>query len=150
MARIILITSILLLTIKSGFTQDSLSKEDILEKMKIFRKCKKEGRRHLTKDSVYFIVACRSVLGYNYIEFYKRVKNAEERRNWIIYQFYFQNDNLIFIVQGTRNRKHFSEYYLNQGNVFSSELDNTLPRLPQDMINQLKTRLLIIRNSSPQ
>ena len=147
--KIVLIGFLLiLLLIQSASAQDSLSKTEILEKMKLFRHYKHVMRRELTTDSVYFFASGKSLPEYNYVTFHKLVKDKKDRRNGTIYQFYFLNDNLIFIVQGTRNRKHFSEYYLNQGRVFWTELDNSLPVLTQDVIDQLRTTLLAIRNRS--
>ena len=83
----------------------------------------------------------------NYVEFYKLVKNKTDRKDRIIYQFYFLRDNLTFITQGIRNRKHFNEYYLNQGKIFFTEGDNTLPILSEDQIDVIKNSLLAIRNN---
>jgi hypothetical protein len=145
--RKILLSLILGLFFAGASAQDSLARKAILEHMKLFRKCKKDMYRRLESDSVYFFGTCQTATDYNYVDFYKLVKTKEQRHNWIIYQFYFIKDNLNFIVQGTRNRKYFSEYYLNQGQVFSTDLSDKLPLLTQESINLLKQRLLEIRNS---
>ena len=132
--------------IQSISAQDSLSKTEILEQMKVFRNCKKDMSKYLQSDSVYFVSFCRRSPEYNYVDFYNLFDTKEKRRNGIIYQFYFLKDNLIFIVQGSRNRKHFSNYYLNQGIVFSSELNTLLPVLSQQTISELKMAALEIRN----
>lgn len=127
--------------------QDVFSKEEIQGKMKAFKQCKKTIRRYLTQDSVYFIVSCRNSCEYNYVEFYKLIKNKTDRKNRIILQFYFLNENLIFITQGTRNRKHFNKYYLNQGRIFVKESKGSLPTLTESLIDQLKKYLLSLRTT---
>ena len=68
--KIVLIGFLLkLLLIQSVSAQDSLSKTEILEKMKPFRHYKHVMWRELTTDSVYFFASGKRLTEYNYVEF---------------------------------------------------------------------------------
>ena len=147
MKNSILLLSLINIAVHSASAQNSLAKAAILENIKTIKTCKPVAKRILTADTVYFIGNCPDNPGNYYFEFYKLGKNNDGSQQRIISQFYFFNDQLIFIEQGMRKKKHFSDYYLDQGKVFTSDLDKELPVLTQEIIDTLKAQLLSYRNA---
>ncbi len=137
----------LMLTAQFVSAQDPLSKTVILEKIKTIKTCKPVAKRVLATDTVCFIATCPDNPKNYYFEFYKLGKSNDGGQQRIICQFYFFNDQLIFIEQGMRKKKRFSDYYLDQGKIFTSDLDKALPVLTQEIIDTLKAQLLSYRNT---
>lgn len=124
------------------FSQTTTAKFEIDSLLKIFKGKNLLTYKVKTSDSVFFYFRNSKSSNLTHIEFYELVQNNNERKKGIVYQFYYLNKNLIFVNQGSHNRKYFSYYYINNDTVITSNIHKELVFLPINTILYMSNNLM--------
>ena len=93
--------------------------------------------QELRRDSLFLFVTYPKKPELLSVGFSKKPETQHEWNNWPFLQFYYVNNELVFILQFSRDGKKGSTYYLDKGHVFDSTVNRAMPYLLQQEIDEL-------------
>ncbi len=101
--------------------------------------------KELADDSLLIYVTYPKKPEWFSVSFSKRADTKREWDSWPYYQFYYLNNELIFILQISRDAKRGATYFLRNGYVFDCVLHKELPYLMQDEIDKMSAAILLTK-----